>query len=84
MDNDFHEDDFGEDFDDGFAMTEDNTAHDIEQEEPFEPGISFDDFRFYGGLLSMHLDEERMEKRRKKKKREISDPEDDFKKKDYF
>jgi hypothetical protein len=84
FDDDYIEDDFGENFDDGLEIVEDNTAHDIEQEEPLEPGISFDDFLFWGGFLGINIDEEREERRRKKKKREISDPEDDFKKKDYF
>ena len=84
FDDDCIEDSFGENFDDGLEIVEDNTVHDIEQEEPLEPGISFDDFLFWGGFLGINIDEEREERRRKKKKREISDPEDDFKRKDYY
>ena len=56
----------------------------LDVEDTYEPVISFEDFRFWGGFLGMNIDEEREERRRKKKKREFSDPEDNIKKEDDF
>ena len=80
FDDDCIEDSFGENFDDGHEIVEDNTAHDIEQEEPLEPGISFDDFLFWGGFLGINLDEEREDRRlMKKMEKKTEDPRDDIK-----
>ena len=89
FDDDYIEDDFGEDFENGLEMMEDDSAQDIERdehfEEPVESGISFEDFLFWGGFMGMMTDEEREERRRMKKiEKEILQTDRDKKEKDYY
>ena len=88
-DDDFIDDDISENLDCGeIDITEGDIFGDadnsMDAEDAPKPGISFDEFLFWGGFLGINIDEERMERRRKKKKRELSDPGDGIKREDDF
>ena len=89
-DDDFMDDDIPIDVDcDEMDIKEVDISTDVdnsmEEEDSSSSGISLEDFTFWGGFLSLNLEEERMERRRRKKKeRDNLDLEDGIKREDDF
>jgi len=89
MDN-YFEDDFCEDFDDGFETMEENTINDDSEigDDLLIDDFTVEDAMFWGGYLGINIDEEREDRRLAKKIERESEPENilglDVKDKDDF